>query len=76
MGKPYKSGFRPLRTTLSTGRAAGSGTLYDDYDDESGNPRTIRDRGRVRLPSDGTNPNDLNGPVVVVRKGKGKDGAQ
>ena len=55
-------------------RRAGIGTAYDDYSEESGNKVCEMRRPMVRFPSDGKNPNSLNGPVIIVQEGRKKDG--
>lgn len=59
-----------LKTGLAnTGRAAGSGILYDRYDEESGyRPGPIQ-HGRIKFPSDGIPFEELNGPVRVYKGG-------
>lgn len=54
-------------------RKAGMGMLYDKYDDEE---REWSGKGcvMVRLPSDKVAPESLNGEVIIVQKGKKKDG--
>ncbi|MGI6155713.1 MAG: hypothetical protein ACOYEB_07180 [Enterococcus lemanii] len=63
-----------LHTELAnTGRAAGSGILYDRYDEESGYHPGPIDRGVVRFPSDYLTPEQkvaLNGPVRVYKAEK------
>lgn len=52
------------------GRKAGIGTSEDDYGEESF-PRARSPRPELaRMPHDGENPEDLNGPVIVVQAGK------
>ena len=51
-------------------RRAGIGIAYDDYSEESGNKSCELRRPMVRLPNDKKNPEDLNGPVIIVQKGK------
>lgn len=55
-------------------RRAGIGIAYDDYGDESGNKCYEGRRPLVRFPNDKRNPEDLNGPVIIVQEGKKKDG--
>lgn len=65
---------RPLHTTLAnSGRYAGYAINHDDYSEESGNPKHYKS-GYPVFPNDHTDPNDLNGPVIIVQKGRGKDG--
>lgn len=66
-----------LHTTLAnSGRAAGAGISYDKYDDESGYRPGPRDTGRVRLPHDGLETDELNGPVIVVKPAKSSNPPQ
>jgi hypothetical protein len=51
------------------GRRAGIGTLYDNYDDESG-CKDYEHFSRVRFPHDDVDPEELNGPVIVIKKAK------
>lgn len=53
-------------------RRAGLGICYDRYDDESarGVPDERYIDGKIRFPNDHVKPNDLNGPVIIVKKGK------
>lgn len=59
------------KTALRNGdRRAGIGVAEDDYGDESF-PRAKSTRPELaRMPSDNVNPEDLNGPVIVVQAGK------
>jgi hypothetical protein len=50
----------------NSGRIAGMGMAYDDYSEESGNPGYCRYE-EVRLPHDGINPEELNGPVICYK---------
>ena len=60
-----------LHTELAnSGRAAGMGILYDRYDEESGYRPRPADRGPVRFPSDGINPETLNGEVRIYKEDK------
>ena len=69
-----------LHTGLAnSGRAAGAGTLYDRYDDESGGRNYGGGCVHVRLPSDSLNPaqrDALNGPVIIIQPAKVKGGAR
>ena len=60
-----KTGF------ANTGRAAGAGTIYDRYDEESGyRPQPIQ-HGRIKFPSDSLTAEEreaLNGPVRVYKE--------
>lgn len=56
------------------GRRAGAGVAYDDYSEESFGRGRVREFEPVRFPHDGDNPEDLNGPVIIVQKGRGKNG--
>lgn len=61
-----------LKTNLANGgRAAGTGILYDKYDDESGGPTYHAPSGPVRFPSDGLTVEEreaLNGPVITYKR--------
>lgn len=62
-------GLPLLRTNLSGGgRYAGSGILYDNYDDESSGSGWVRPWERVRFPLDGEDWESLNGPVIEYRR--------
>lgn len=50
------------------GRKAGTGMLYDDYGDESGNEYDEK-YSSVRFPNDNIKPEELNGEVIIVQKG-------
>ena len=50
------------------GRRAGYGISHDDYSEESGN-KDYEKHERVRFPHDNVDPEDLNGPVIVVKRG-------
>lgn len=50
------------------GRKAGAGVAYDDYSEESMG-HELGHWEPVRFPSDGENPEELNGPVHVYREG-------
>lgn len=57
-----------LHTTLAnSGRAAGMGMCEDNYSEDSYGP-SCHDRGPMRLPHDGVDPAELNGPVRVYRE--------
>ena len=66
-----------LRTEFAnSGRAAGIGTLYDNYGDESGGPCYNHATGRVRMPSDSLTPEErelLNGEVRIIRAAQKKN---
>lgn len=68
-----RSGKRFRRSELG-GHFAGTGTFYDDYSEESGNPAQETARPTVRFSTDNIPPESLNGPVVCVKKGKNADG--
>lgn len=61
-----------LRTNLAnSGRAAGMGISYDNYGEESGNPRYDPGSIRVRMPSDILTPEEraaLNGEVKIIKE--------
>lgn len=63
-----------LRTEFAnSGRAAGIGTLYDDYGDESGNPHYGPLKAGVQMPSDSLTPEErkaLNGEVRIIKEAK------
>lgn len=63
------------RTTSfrDSGRWAGTGTLYDDYGDESGGPK-YGGRTWVKLPHDDIDPEYLNGPVKIIQKARKQNG--
>ncbi len=68
MGKQYMyTRFR------NGGRKAGMGMNYDDYSENSGNHYGERQRPLVRFPLDGVKPEELNGEVIIVQKGRKKD---
>ena len=66
-----------LRTEFAnSGRAAGIGTPYDRYDDESGGPCYNSGSVRVRMPSDSLTPEErelLNGEVRIIRAAQKKN---
>ncbi len=72
MPKYYRRGGALANSSLNTGRVAGTGITYDDYSEESGRRPVPFDKEYVlvRLPHDKDKPEDLNGPVIIVRKGK------
>ena len=51
------------------GRFAGIGTSYDDYSEESGN-KDYEKHNKVSFPLDKENTRNMNGPVIIVQKGK------
>lgn len=53
-------------------RRAGMGMLYDNYDDESSGRGEVQERPLVRFPNDGVDPEELNGPVIIIQKGREK----
>jgi len=58
-----------MKTTLAnSGRAAGMGMCEDNYSEDSGLPDYTRHTGPVRLPHDGVDPAELNGPVRVINE--------
>lgn len=62
-----KIGKLHLNTSFRNGgRKAGIGVAYDDYSEESGNPDRCRYEA-VRLPHDGIDPEELNGPVICYK---------
>lgn len=48
-------------------------TVEDDYSEESGN-RRYSESGYAMFSTDHVKPESLNGPVIVVQKGRKKDG--
>ena len=65
-----------LRTEFAnSGRAAGIGTPYDNYGDESGGPYYGQGTVRVRMPSDSLTPEErrsLNGEVKIIQPARKK----
>lgn len=55
------------------GRAAGTGIAEDDYSDESGG-RRYNKSGYPKFTTDRVRPETLNGPVIIVKEGRKKDG--
>lgn len=53
-------------------RKAGMGMLYDNYDDESTGRGEVIERPLVKFPNDGVDPEELNGPVIIIQKGRVK----
>ena len=51
------------------GRKAGIGTLYDDYGDESG-CKQYEHYSPVKFPHDDVDPEELNGPVICIKKAR------
>lgn len=49
------------------GRKAGYAMYHDDYSEDSGN-RDYERHERVRMPNDGVKPEELNGPVICIKK--------
>lgn len=71
MARYIKCGNQLSNTRLRNGgRIAGTGMAYDDYSEESGNHYGETWRPLVRFPNDNMKPEDLNGPVIIVQKGK------
>lgn len=70
MKRGERTGNLYRRTSLYGGHVAGDGILCDDYREQSGgrdcDPGTVW----VRLPHDGVNPEELNGPVVCYKAGE------
>lgn len=67
-----RTGAQWLRTTLGGHHIAGDGCIEDDYSETSG-CRNYEKRGKPRFPSDKRDPASLNGPVIIVQKGRKKD---
>ena len=63
-----------LRGGCNGSRIAGDGIISDDYSEESGNKPNEFRRPLVKFPSDRVAPETMNGPVIVVQKGRKKDG--
>lgn len=60
-----------LKTDFAnSGRAAGIGISEDRYDEESGYRPRPAERGALRFPSDGINPETLNGEVRIYKEDK------
>lgn len=57
----------------NSGRIAGHGMSEDSYSEDSGDERS-HDWERVRLPHDHIKPEELNGPVIIVQKGRAENG--
>lgn len=68
MKRGERTGNLYRRTSLYGGHVAGDGILHDDYSEQSGgmdyDPGTVL----VRMPHDGVNPDELNGPVVCYKE--------
>ena len=62
------------RLTMSQfgGHIAGHGCVEDDYSEASG-CKNYEKHGSVRFPNDRVNPEDLNGEVIIVQKGRKKN---
>lgn len=74
MAAYIRRGNQLTNTSLRNGgRIAGTGMAYDDYSEESGNRYGETYRPLVRFPHDNIKPEDLNGPCVIVQKGKVKE---
>lgn len=70
-----EAGKQFMLTSLRNGcRRAGIGIAHDDYSEDSGNKCQELRRPMVRFPHDGCDPEDMNGPVIIVQKGRKKDG--
>lgn len=67
LGKMYtKTRFR------NGGRRAGIGIIEDDYSEESGyNQWPFREK--IRFPNDDVDPEELNGPVVIIQPARRKE---
>ena len=57
----------------NSGRIAGYGIAHDHYDEDSGN-RDYYKHERVRFPHDHIKPEDLNGEVIIIQKGRTVNG--
>ena len=66
-----------MRTEFAnSGRAAGIGTIYDNYGDESGGPCYGHATVRVRMPSDSLTLEErelLNGEVRIIKAAQKKN---
>ena len=64
-----KTGRRYINTSFRNGgRKAGYGVTHDDYSEESGN-RDYEKHEKVRFPNDNVKPEELSGPVIVIKRG-------
>ena len=74
MSDKTKSGnlYRITGFTSHGGRKAGYGVYEDDYSEESGSYCMNHSIRNVRFPSDGIDPEDLNGECIIVRAGTKK----
>ena len=54
---------------------AGHGCYEDDYSETSG-CKNYEKVGRVRFPHDGIDPEQLNGEVIIVQKGRKKENSR
>ena len=57
----------------NSGRIAGHGMVEDSYSENSGNER-YHGWEKVRFPHDNIKPEELNGPVIIVREGRTDNG--
>jgi hypothetical protein len=63
------TGAQWFKSSLGRGHIAGHGCVEDDYSERSGG-RNYEKRSLVRFPNDNVDPNLLNGPVIIIKKGK------
>lgn len=66
------TGSRYTRSSFRYGHIAGHGCIEDDYSETSG-CKNYEKHGAVRFPNDKKDPRELNGPVIIVQKGKKKN---
>lgn len=70
------TGSRYFRSELGSHHITGHGCVEDDYSETSGSKgqkRYWKKWEKPRFPSDRRDPNSLNGPVIIVQKGKVKE---
>ena len=67
------TGSQWLWSNLGQHHLAGHGCIEDDYSERSG-CKNYEKKGLVRFPNDNKRPEDLNGEVIIVQKGRKKDG--
>lgn len=58
----------------NSGRIAGHGIVEDDYSENGDTPRYEGTWEKVRFPHDNIKPEELNGPVIIVREGRTDNG--
>ena len=62
-----------FRSQIGNHHVAGHGCVEDDYSERSG-CRDYEKHDLVRFPHDNIKPEELNGEVIIVQKGRKKDG--